>query len=220
MSGVLAVDLILLTLVCVTGVAIIQVRSLFSATMLASLYSLLMALTWTNMHALDVAFTEAAVGAGISTVLLLGALAHVGRHSKGDKRPHGLALLICLITGGALVWGTLDMPHFGEPDAPIHTLRVPKQFGQTVGKLPGRPPLLTDAAPDHPPPTPLDDFGGHIPNTVTSFLAAYRGYDTMYETTVIFTAGASLVLMLRRRRREDDPPVMARVEAQEGRGSQ
>ena len=46
---------------------------------------------------------------------------------------------------------------------------------------------------------PKDDFGGHSPNTVTSLLAAYRGYDTMYETAVIFTAGMALVLLLRRR---------------------
>ncbi len=76
-SDVLLIDLILLGLVAVTGIWVIQVRSLFSATMLGGLYSLLMALVWSNMHALDVAFTEAAVGAGISTVLLLGAVAHL-----------------------------------------------------------------------------------------------------------------------------------------------
>lgn len=200
-SDVLLIDLILLVLVAVTGIWVIQVRSLFSATMLGGLYSLLMALVWSNMHALDVAFTEAAVGAGISTVLLLGAVAHTGRLSKGDSRPHGAALLICLLTGGALVYGTLDMPHFGDPDAPIHTLRVPKLRAQTVGKLPGRPALGTgEHDPEHPHPT--DDFNGHVPNTVTSLLAAYRGYDTMFETAVIFTAGASLILLLRRREDE------------------
>ena len=51
-----------------------------------------------------------------------------------------------------------------------------------------------------------DDFNGHVPNTVTSLLAAYRGFDTMFETTVIFVAGVSLLLLLRRRR-EGDPGV-------------
>ena len=55
---------------------------------------------------------------------------------------------------------------------------------------------------------PDDDFNGHVPNTVTSLLAAYRGYDTMFETAVIFTAGASLILLLRVRRREDDEPLV------------
>ena len=53
---------------------------------------------------------------------------------------------------------------------------------------------------------PDDDFNGHVPNTVTSLLAAYRGYDTMCETTVIFVAGVSLLLLLRRRR-EGEPGV-------------
>jgi multicomponent Na+:H+ antiporter subunit B len=218
-NGVLLVDVILLTLVAVTGIAVIQVRSLFSATMLAGLYSLLMALVWTNMHALDVAFTEAAVGAGISTVLLLGAVAHAGRLSMGDARRHGSALFICLLTGGALVYGTLDMPHFGDPDAPIHQLRVPKLQSQTVGKDPSKPPMEGQAQhaeegehEEHEESGghahPDDDFKGHVPNTVTSLLAAYRGYDTMFETAVIFTAGASLVLLLRVRRREDDLPLI------------
>ena len=50
---------------------------------------------------------------------------------------------------------------------------------------------------------PADDFNGHVPNTVTSLLAAYRGYDTMFETAVIFTAAMSLILLLRRRREDD-----------------
>ena len=146
---------------------------------------------------------------GATSFLLLGAVAHSGRLSHGDTRPHGFALAICLLTGGALVYGTLDMPHFGDPDAPIHTLRVPKMLSQKVGKLPGGPKLghgHTD--PEHP--HPQDDFNGHVPNTVTSLLADYRCYDTMFETAVIFTAGVSLVLLLRIRRREDDPPIVVR----------
>ena len=64
-DAVFLVDAILLLLAAATAVAVIQLRSLFSATMLAGVYSLIMALVWSNMHALDVAFTEAAVGAGI-----------------------------------------------------------------------------------------------------------------------------------------------------------
>jgi multicomponent Na+:H+ antiporter subunit B len=51
---------------------------------------------------------------------------------------------------------------------------------------------------------PPDDFNGHVPNSVTSLLAGYRGYDTMFETTVIFTAGVSLIMLLRRPRREGE----------------
>jgi multicomponent Na+:H+ antiporter subunit B len=202
MSEVFIIDLLLLLLVGATAVAIVQVRSLFSATMLAGIYSLLMAVVWSNMHALDVAFTEAAVGAGISTILLVGTLVRTKRLEK--KRPliQPMALLVCVVTGLALGYGTLDMPRFGDPEAPIHVRRVPKLFWQNVGKLPQAPPRHYHHEPGH----PQDDYSGHVPNTVTTLLGAYRGYDTMYETTVIFTAGISMVLLLRRRRDHELEP--------------
>ncbi|NVB42412.1 DUF4040 domain-containing protein [Pseudenhygromyxa sp. WMMC2535] len=197
LNQVLIVDVILLMLVAATAIAVISVRSLFSATVLSGIYSLLMALVWTNMHALDVAFTEAAVGAGISTILLLGALVRTKRFSKAERGVHVPALLICVATGLVLIYGTLDMPRFGDPDAPIHTHRVPELYQQSVGKHPSAAPR-SQGSPHHG--HPADDFNGHVPNTVTSLLAAYRGYDTMFETTVIFVAGVSLLLLLRRRR--------------------
>jgi multicomponent Na+:H+ antiporter subunit B len=196
-NPILILDVFLLVLVAAVAVAVISVRSLLSATILAGVYSLLMALVWTNMHALDVAFTEAAVGAGISTILLLGALVLTKRFAKREPVVHVPALLVCVATGLVLIYGTSDMPKFGDPNAPIHTYRVPRLLDQTVGKH-------ETAAPrdqGHPHEGhPDDDFSGHAPNTVTSLLAAYRGYDTMFETTVIFVAGVSLLLLLRRRR--------------------
>ena len=170
--------------------------------MLAGVYSLLMALVWSNMHALDVAFTEAAVGAGISTVLLLGAVVQTGRFARRREPLHLTALAICIFTGAALIYGTLDMPRFGDPNAPIHTHRVPKMLSQTVGKVDDAVSHEVEHHADPAHPHPSDDFAGHVPNTVTSLLAAYRGFDTMFETTVIYTAGVSLVVLLRRRRDE------------------
>ena len=43
-----------------------------------------------------------------------------------------------------------------------------------------------------------------MPNVVTAVLASYRGYDTLGETTVVFTAGAGVIALLRRRRRGKD----------------
>ena len=169
--------------------------------MLSGIYSLIMALVWSNMHALDVGFTEAAVGAGATTVLLLGTISATGRLSRRTPSLDLRAAAVVLFTGGLLIYGTLDMPDFGDPHAPIHQHRVPKLLAQQVGKVPGRPPLGMDP-PDPAHPHPRDDFNGHVPNTVTSLLAAYRGFDTMFETAVIFTAGISLVLLLRRR--DDD----------------
>lgn len=202
-NPILILDVFLLVLVAATAIAVISVRSLLSATILAGIYSLLMALVWTNMHALDVAFTEAAVGAGISTVLLLGALVLTKRFSKPEPKLHVPAAIVCVITGLLLIYGTLDMPEFGDPDAPIHTYRVPELVNQTVRKHETAAPRDKGHAHEG---HPDDDFNGHVPNTVTSLLAAYRGYDTMFETTVIFVAGVSLLLLLRRRR-EGEPGV-------------
>jgi multicomponent Na+:H+ antiporter subunit B len=216
MFDVILVDVALLTMVAILAVAVISVRSLLSATMLMGIYSLLMAMIWQNMNAADVAFTEAAVGAGISTVLLLGTLMHTGRITK-QRAMHinWSALGIVCLTGGFLIYGTLDMPRFGDPNAPIHTNRVVQQIAQRVGKVDdnGQHSLteswphntLADqggpfaTVPEGKHPHPEDDFNGHSPNMVTSILASYRGYDTMFETAVIFTAGMALILLLRRR---------------------
>lgn len=256
MTSVVIIDTILLLLVTITAIAIIEVRNLYASAMLTSVYSLLMALVWVNMHSMDVAFTEAAVGGGISTILLIGTLVHTAREEKPQKqRVHWKALILTALCGGALIYGTFDMPRFGDPKAPIHHFRVPEMMAQTVGFVNGTrgkqaPPEGFDAteyrsfngevasvpvdptdtawretsilaqhgimlpkvvghamhAAPHPAEGhhthPPDDFNGHVPNSVTSLLAAYRGYDTMFETTVIFTAGVSLIMLLRRPRRE------------------
>ena len=72
------VDVVLLVLLAITGIAVIRTRNLFVAVMLAGIYSLVSAGLFVVMDAVDVAFTEAAVGAGISTVLFLCTLALVG----------------------------------------------------------------------------------------------------------------------------------------------
>ncbi len=250
MNEVLLIDSVLLFLVTICAVAIIEVRSLYAVAMLSSVYSLLMALVWTNMHSMDVAFTEAAVGGGISTILLIGTLVHTRRDAKPAKhRLHVPALLVTLLTGAALIYGTFDMPRFGDPNATIHHYRVPEMMSQTVAAASHRQgkqlphegavaqPRMTpttaiaankhveadaghhDNAAEHEGAHkhPGDDFNGHVPNAVTSLLADYRGFDTMFETTVIFTAGMSLILLLRRKEEDveqDGPQVGATLRGQ------
>lgn len=172
-----ALQAALLGIVTVLAAAIVRQRNLLAATILLSVYGLVMALLWALMQAYDVGFTEAAVGAGVSTVLLVATLARLGREASRERGPPGPnvpALLGCLATGAALIWGTLDMPPVGSPDAPLQR------------RGPGT---------DYMAPAPIQ---GPVPNMVTVLLADYRGYDTMFETAVIFTAGASLILLLRR----------------------
>jgi len=167
------VDIVLLILLAATGIAIIRLRNLFGAVMLAGIYSLVSAGLFTVMDAVDVAFTEAAVGAGISTVLVLGTLALVGHKEKEPAHTPILPLFVVLVTGGILVYGTSQLPPFGDPDNPAHHHVAPY--------------YLEDSLHDT-----------EIPNVVTSVLASYRGYDTMGETTVVFTALVGVLLLLSR----------------------
>jgi len=166
---------VLLVLMAVAVVVLARVRNLFSVIVLAGLYSFLMATVLVALDAVDVAMTEASVGAGISTVLLLGAL-HLCR-SEEAKPAHKpwLPLVVSAACGLLLVYGSLGLPAFSDPGAPIHTHVVPR--------------YLQDGP---------NETG--VPNVVTAVLASYRGYDTLGETTVVFTAGAGVVALLRRRR--------------------
>jgi multicomponent Na+:H+ antiporter subunit B len=167
------VDIALLVLLAVTGVAIIRLKNLFAAVMLAGIYSLLSAGLFVVMDAVDVAFTEAAVGAGISTVLMLGTLALVGHEEREPRHRALLPAFVVLITGGALAYGTYDIPPFGDPSNPIHHHVADYYLEESEHEI-------------------------HIPNVVTSVLASYRGYDTMGETAVIFTAMVGVLLLLAR----------------------
>jgi multicomponent Na+:H+ antiporter subunit B len=167
-------DVALLIMLAVTGIAIIRLQNLFGAVMLAGIYSLLSAGLFVIMDAVDVAFTEAAVGAGISTVLLLGTLSLVGHQEHEPRHRPLLPLFVVTVTGAVLIYGTLDIPPFGDPGNPIHHHVADYYLEESY-----------------------EDMGG-IPNVVTSVLASYRGYDTMGETTVIFTAVVGVLLLLAR----------------------
>lgn len=156
-------------------------QSLFAVVMLSGVFSLLSALLLVTLDAVDVAFTEAAVGAGISTVLMLATLALTSRYERPSTHTPALPLFVVLVTGAALIYGTLDMPDFGDADAPA----------------------MSHVAPDYIERSP-HEIG--VPNIVTGILASYRGYDTLGETAVVFTAAVGVLLLiggLHRRRRRD-----------------
>lgn len=79
---IIAFDLPLLLLLVVLAIAAITVRDLLSATILLCIYSFLMALVWVEMNAVDVGFTEAAVGAGATTIFFIAALSRTKRREK------------------------------------------------------------------------------------------------------------------------------------------
>ena len=154
-------------------------RNLFAVIILSGAYSFLMATVLMAMDAPDVAMTEASVGAGISMVLFLGALFLCKSEEARPLQRPWLPLAVSLAVGALLVYGTLGLPEFSDPNAPIHQHVVPRYLNDMKKEI-------------------------DVPNVVTAVLASYRGYDTLGETTVIFTAGAGVLVLLRRRRKDSE----------------
>ncbi|MEM0943291.1 MAG: hydrogenase subunit MbhD domain-containing protein, partial [Pseudomonadota bacterium] len=98
--------MVLLTLLAVVTVGIIRVRNLFAVVVLAGAYSFLMASVMVVLDAVDVAMTEASVGAGISTVLALAALYLTKVHEAEPRYSNILPLGVAIGTGAVLIWGT------------------------------------------------------------------------------------------------------------------
>jgi multicomponent Na+:H+ antiporter subunit B len=87
-----------------------------------------------------------------------------------------IALIAVLMTGGLLIYSIEGLPDWGDPDSPASTHVSPEYIQDALEKT-------------------------ATPNMVTAVLADYRGYDTMGETAVIFTAGIGCVLILRKKRK-------------------
>ncbi|NNL41671.1 MAG: DUF4040 domain-containing protein [Desulfobacterales bacterium] len=75
-------DIILLLFVLICAIAAINVKDLLSAVMILGAYSFFMCLIWAQMGAVDVAFTEASVSAGVGTILMIAAISKTTRRSK------------------------------------------------------------------------------------------------------------------------------------------
>ena len=170
--GLALANIILLTILFVVGIAIARLRSLFAIVMLSGIYSLISATWFVALDAVDVAFTEAAVGAGISTALLLGAMLLTSRTAKPEKRASFIVpLLVCIAVGCMLVYATIDLPAFGDPDSPANTYVGTDYIERTPNEI-------------------------GVPNIVTAVLASYRGFDTLGEVGVVFSAALAVILLL------------------------
>lgn len=154
-------------------------KDLLAVIMLLGIYGLLSASFFVVMDAVDVAFTEASVGAGISTLLMLVTISMTGRSEHPVRHKPLLALAVVIFTGGLLIYGTLDMPYFGLAEAPIHQHVAPRYINDSMQEI-------------------------GVPNIVTSVLASYRAFDTFGEVVVIFTAGMGVLALLSVARRSDD----------------
>ncbi len=155
--------LFLLSLLVITALAIVRTENLFVAVMLTSIFSLLMAANFFILDAADVALTEAAVGAGITTVIFLSALGLTTDQEKVVRTGRRLAVVVVAVLAALIIYATFDQPRLGDPEAPVHQHLAPWYLGNT--------PVLMD-----------------FPNVVTAVLGSFRGYDTLGEVFVVFAA--------------------------------
>ena len=174
MISELIINAFLVTIMLAVAIALLKTRTVIFTIILTSAYSLIAALMFITLDAVDVAFTEASVGAGISTILFLAAMAYLPKEEEEEENLNNqlLPFLTCFVLGGILIWCSYDLPEIGLVSSPIHQHIVPDYI---LGSR--------------------DDIG--IPNIVTSVLASYRGYDTFGETIVVFTAGVAVLALLK-----------------------
>jgi multicomponent Na+:H+ antiporter subunit B len=163
--------LFLLTLLVITAIAIVQAEDLFVAVMLTSIFSLLMAANFFILDAADVALTEAAVGAGVTTVIFLCALSLTGDREKTQEAGKWLAIGIVSVLALLIIYATFDMPQLGDPDAPVHQHIAPWYIEKTTEYM-------------------------NFPNVVTAILSSFRGYDTLGEVFVVFAACIGVLFIL------------------------
>jgi multicomponent Na+:H+ antiporter subunit B len=169
------IDIIFLTFLICGAYLSIHFKNLLHSVIVLSAYSLYVATLWTTLNAVDVAFTEASVGAGISTVLFLAVFTKIDPEEKyAVKKTRKITALISIFfVGYLLILGVTEMPSFGDPGWVTNNYLIPEYIDRT-----------------------MKETGAQ--NIVTAILGSYRGYDTLGETTVIFIAGLCTYLILNR----------------------
>ena len=167
----LLINFFLISILLITTFFIFKSTSLIGIVALTGAFTLVCAAIYVNLDAVDVAFTEAAVGSGISTILMVMAVAKL---PEGKIKPlvnlfPSLIISVCIVI--ILMVIISNLPLLGDPNAPIHLHVTPEYIKESESFF-------------------------HIPNVVTNILASYRGFDTLGETIVIFTAGLGVIALL------------------------
>jgi multisubunit Na+/H+ antiporter MnhB subunit len=161
MSVLLALDVGLALLVFAVAAWTVFAPGAFAATVGYVVYGLLLSLVWIRLFAVDVALTEAAIGSGVTGVLLIGAAARLRRAgtTTAEETPSGSTRLfapcLCLLVSAALAGVVLLLPDQGPTLAPQAMERLPETG---------------------------------LGNPVTAVLIAYRSFDTVLEKVVLVLA--------------------------------
>ena len=168
-------ELPLLIFLVMTAAGAILVKDLISSVFILGTYSFTLALVWAFLGAVDVAFVEAVVGAGLATVFFLMTLfTTMEKDTKIHRSPMPWTAFVGLtVVAMLLLYGAADLPAFGDPGSPASTHISPVYLENSVAQT-------------------------RTPNVVTAILMDYRSLDTLIETIVIFTAGIACALILRK----------------------
>ena len=163
----------------ITCIRLIISKNLVESIIIMSVFSLFIGICYLFMDAPDVAMTETALGACLSTCVLLNLVKIVGEDiGKTRKSKTIFASILCSVFVGCLSWAALDLPMFGAEDSPLQS-HLTKYYVENT---------RTDIA---------------IPSIVAAILASYRGYDTLGETAVILIAGLAVLVIVSRRKKPD-----------------
>ena len=166
--------LLVFVLGCALGAALL--KETLAAVMAFAAYSLGISVIWLVLQAPDVGLTEAAVGAGIMTVLFLLALANTVTPDADRLLESIRWRTVALVGGFVLVMAATvpALPTIGDPTAPVVGGEVTQYYLANAYKQ------------------------TEVGNAVTAVLAAYRGFDTLGEAVVVFSAGVVALSVLRR----------------------
>lgn len=161
MSATLPIDLALALAALAAAICTVAARRAFEAIVAFITFGLLLSLAWVRLGSVDVALTEAAVGAGAGGVLLIGASARLGERRLAEPRDVPAPALriatglLCAAVGGALAWAILSLP------------------------LP---------APSLAPAVAANLAATELGNPVSGVLLAFRALDTLLEAVVLVLA--------------------------------
>jgi multicomponent Na+:H+ antiporter subunit B len=175
-----AVEAALLIFVLFSALATVLLADVLASIVAFAAYSLGLALIWLVLRAPDVALTEAAIGAGVSTVLFLLTITRTVRPSDdltALRDIHWPGVLVVGLLAAALLWTVPAIPAVGDPSAVAWEYADVSQY------------YIENA---------YKDTG--VENVVTAVLAAYRGFDTFGEAVVVFAAGVAVLAILREER--------------------
>jgi len=192
-------DIFLFVMILILAVLTLWVRDLLAAVPLLSAFSLVVAVMFAGLEAVDVAFVEAVLGAGLTGLLLLLLIRATGERADAKVRPRVRWSVLPLIGVflALMIYASGGLPDRGDPESPA-TTGVARQY-------------LERSVPD----TKTD-------NVVTAVLADFRSQDTLGEVVVIFTAGTAVLLILaglRPARRGDEPAGDGSDDRSDGNGS-